>query len=216
MKTKPTKVIKKDARIINDLNKKQNQLINKFKEQKYHEYFSEAKQVMFKWQKINPKEERQDQHQLSLNNQNGLSDYTIIDIEYEVSTKSAFACTHIPDGKDKPKKPRFDIIAINKEGKLCVIELKKGVGALKNTSGLKEHWECYKHSIGKNTKSFKEEMQFLLQQKQELNLVDKKLMINESEPEFMFAYAYHGKYNKVGANIHCITIKNKSYKLLDL
>jgi len=230
MKTIPTRDIKKDLNKIEDLNKLRNQLLDKFKEHKYEQYFDTAKRVMDSWQAKNRKPEREDQHKLSLNNQYGLSDYAIIDLEYEVSSKSDFVCSHMPNGKIKAKKPRFDIIAVNKQGKLCIIELKKGIGALKNTSGLKEHWECYKHSIGKNTKAFKEEMQLLLKQKRDLELVDNKVIINESEPEFMFAYAYDNdsklsyeeqdaffqrEYDKIGEKIHCIKIKNKDYKLLD-
>ncbi|MCD8262712.1 MAG: hypothetical protein LUD15_15595 [Bacteroides sp.] len=118
---------------------------------------------MDKWFEVNPKPERFAQHILSVNNQYGKSDYTILDLEYQVSELSEFRCEY--PNKDKPKKPRFDIIAVDREGSLCVIELKKGERALSGVCGLKEHWECYKASIGRNTEPFVKEMKLVLKQK---------------------------------------------------
>jgi hypothetical protein len=183
---------------------------------------------MDKWLNINPKPERMEQHELSIENQYNKSDYTIIDLEYEVSILCDFACSYIPDKKEKPKKPRFDIIAINKEGKLYVIEFKKGIGALGNTSGLKEHWDCYQQSIGRNHQPFMIEMTKLLEQKQAFNLIDKRVKILNLIPEFMFAYSYDGKksigeqdkafqmhYKNVGANIQTLKLAKGTFKLLD-
>ncbi|HEY5509766.1 MAG TPA: hypothetical protein VIK10_01940 [Prolixibacteraceae bacterium] len=184
---------------------------------------------MDKWFKKNPKPERLEQHQLSIENQYNKSDYTIIDLEYEVSILCDFACSNISKGKDKFKKPRFDIIAINKQGKLCVIELKKGIGALGNTSGLKEHCDCYQQSIGRNHQPFMNEMKKLLKQKQDFELIDKQVEIINPIPEFLFAYSYDNKksieeqdkafqreYNKVGAKIQILKLDYGSSKLLDL
>lgn len=228
MKNISTKVIKKDVEVARNLKTNRDLLISKFKERDYKGYFTDAKEIMDKWLMKNPKPERMEQHKLSINNQYKQSDYTIIDLEYQVSTKSDFACTYIPKGKDKPKKPKFDIIAINKQGKLCVIELKKGTGALGNTSGLKEHWVCYQKSIGCNYQSFMNEMKILLEQKQAFNLIDKQVKIKYQIPEFMFAYAYDDKttikeqddkfqeeYNKIGESIHIIKLEKNSSNLFD-
>lgn len=184
---KPTKSISREMSEL--LTKKRNHLIQKFKVGNFKEYFDEAEVIMDKWVKKNPKPERIEQHQLSIENRFGKSDYTIIDLEYQVSTKSEFACTH-KGINGKLKKPRFDIIAVNKTGGLCVIELKKGSGALGGTSGLKEHLQCYEKSIGRNPKPFMTEMKKLLKQKQAFGLIDNKVKIIASEPEFMFAYSY--------------------------
>jgi hypothetical protein len=228
MKTIPKKYASQDAKIVAKLTSQKNELTSKFKDGKYEDYFVEAKEVMDKWLDINPKPERMEQHKLSIENQYNKSDYTIIDLEYQVSTKSDFVCTHIPKGKDKPKEPRFDIIAINKQGKLCVIEFKKGTGALGKTSGLKEHWNCYQTSIGRNHQPFMIEMAKLLEQKQTFNLVDKQVKITNPIPEFMFAYSYDDKksigeqdkafqleYKGVGANIQVIKLAEGEFKLLD-
>lgn len=228
MKNSPTKAIKKDPTAVMALKTQRDLLVSKFEKRDYLGYFAEAKVVMDKWFLINPKLERMEQHNLSVENQFKKSDYTIIDLEYQVSTESAFACTFSPRGKDKPKKPRFDIIAINKQGKLCVIELKKGVGALGNTSGLKEHWDCFRCSIGSNHSPFMKEMSNILEQKISLNLIDNQVRINYPVPEFVFAYVYDDKttveeqdrrfneeYNKIGESIPVIKLKGGSYKLLD-
>ncbi len=217
--------ILKDQASMDKLKEKRDSLIQKFKKGDYAAYFSEAKEVMDAWLNEYKKPERIEQHQLSLENRYGKSDYTIIDLEYEVSTKSAFACK-LKGANGKPKKPRFDIIAVDKEGKLCVIEFKKGSGALAGTSGLKEHYECYNHSIGLNHEPFMNEMKNLLKQKQSLNLIDKQVEIKSLAPEFMFAYAYASnhkereerlferEYKTLNAAVHVIKLKQGSVKLL--
>ena len=224
-KNNPTKDI--DRAMTEILTRKKKELIIKFKEGNYEAYFKEAKEVMKDWFEANPKEERKEQHRLSIENRYGNSDYTIIDLEYQVSIKSEFFCTFVPEGKSKPKNPRFDIIAVNKAGKLCVIELKKGTGALGNTYGLKEHYECYEHSIGRNHKPFMDEMQNLLRQKQCFGLIDKRLEILSDEPEFMFAYSYatydeeledrtfEKYYEKLQEKPHVIKLNKGSWALKD-
>ncbi len=227
-KNVPKKIILSNTKIVSDLISKRNVLIDKFKKRDYKGYFSDAKEIMDKWLKINPKPERMEQHQLSIENQYDKSDYTIIDLEYQVSTESDFACTFIPNDKDKPKNPRFDIIAVNRQGKLCVIELKKGIKVLKGTSGLIGHWDCYRHSIGRNHQPFMNEMENILKQKIAFNLIDNHLKIKYPMPEFMFAYSYDDKdsiekqdrifleeYKKIGSNIHVIKLKKGTYKLLN-
>ena len=204
------------------------ELIKKFKEGDFEGYLKDAKEVMKAKFDANPKEERKDQHFLSLNNKfNGGSDYTILDLEYQVSTKSDFSCTY-PAGAESFKKPRFDIIAVNKDGKLCIIELKKGTGALGNTSGLKEHYDCYLASVGRNPKSFLNEMKNLLDQKKEFGLIDHECEIKHEEIEFMFAYAFDKSdkqtqenkfldvYSTIGCDLKILWIEeNDKFMLLD-
>mgnify|MGYP003659325917 CR=1 FL=1 len=221
----PAKNISKEVKEI--LTRKRNELISKFKAGNFKEYFEEAKGVMKIWFKANPKPERKEQHQLSIENRYGKSDYTIIDLEYQVSTESKFYCTYVPPGKSEPKKPRFDIIAVNKVGTLCVIELKKGTGALGNTSGLKEHLDCYNLSIGRKPEPFMAEMKKLLKQKQDFGLIDKRVKILASKPEFMFAYSYatndkekedrtfENYYKELQKKPHVIKLKKDSWALKD-
>lgn len=224
----PKKNIEDDHQIISELNKKKEPLIKKFKAKDYEGYFEEAKKVMDKWMEKNPKPERMEQHNLSIENKFGKSDYTIIDLEYQVSIRSKFACEYKPKGNLENKKPRFDIIAISKQGKLCVIELKKGSGALENTSGLEEHWLCYEKSIGRDTEAFMNEMRKILEQKKDFGLIDKRLEIKSNIPEFMFAYSYDNKttikeqddkfnsvYSKINEPIQVIKLPKGTLRLLD-
>lgn len=228
MKNTPKKDLNPKDKVFTELTLQRDLLIAKFKEGKYKDYFKQAKTVMNKWLKINPKPERMEQHKLSIQNKYNKSDYTIIDLEYQVSTDSDFACTYIGKEKGEPKKPRFDIIAVNKQGKLCVIELKKGTRALTNTSGLKEHWDCYQNSIGQNHQPFMNEMENLLKQKQAFDLIDKQLKIKSPIPEFMFAYSYDNntskeyqdkvflkECNKIDSAIHVIKLPKGTLKLMD-
>jgi len=214
--------------IVQELRIERNLLTQKFKNGDYKGYFSNAKEVMDEWLIINPKPERMEQHQLSISNQYNKSDYTIIDLEYQVSTKSDFACEFKPEGKDIPKKPRFDIIAVNKLGEVCIIELKKGTGALKGTSGLQEHWDCYKESIGRNYEPFVSEIKNLLKQKQDFKLINTQLEIKEPVPKFIFAYSYDNKtsikkqnelfneqYKKIGVTINVIRLMESKLELTD-
>lgn len=228
MKKTPKKVIMADKSIVQGLRTKRNLLTQKFKTGDYEDYFATAKEIINNWLVVNPKPERMEQHQLSISNKYNRSDYTIIDVEYQVSVKSEFACKFIPCGKDIPKNPRFDIIAINKNGAICIIELKKGIRALKGTSGLKEHWDCYKESIGRNFGPFVSEIQNLLKQKQNFNLIDKQIEITSTKPEFIFAYSFDNKtsvenqnkvfneqYEKVGNKVKVIKLMEGTLELID-
>lgn len=217
--------IVKDKATMDVLKVKRDALIQKFKSGDYAGYFTEAKDVIDAWLSEYNKTELKEQHQLALENRYGKSDYTIIDLEYQVSAESAFACK-LTDAKGNAKKPRFDIIAVDTEGKLCVIEFKKGSGALTGVSGLQEHYESYKHSIGLNHEPFMDEMKTVLKQKQALNLIDKHVEILSPVPEFMFAYAhasnhierenrlFEREYKKLKATIPVIKLKAGSIKLI--
>lgn len=163
------------------------ELIKYFKNAQYHEYFNKAKNVMDRWSNERGKktEEKYTQQELALNNKYGMSDYTILDLEYQVSSESRFKSEY-----EKKPTPRFDIIAINKDGKVCVIELKKGVKALRGNSGLDDHYKSYQQSIGRKPQLFVEEMCQLLKQKKAFGLIDQRAKITEDEPEFIFAYAF--------------------------
>lgn len=106
-------------------------VINLFKDGKFREYLNEVRFAMSHYWDIEPKgvEEKKSQHEMSILNKFGKSDYTIIDLEYEVSKESNFKyCGKRRTVTNSIPTPRFDIIAVrNKDARLCVIELKKGV-----------------------------------------------------------------------------------------
>lgn len=171
-----------------------------FKAGKFQEYIEFVKKAMLNYWKIvleeKSVEEKKTQHQICLSNAYGHSDYTQLDVEYEVSTKSVFRYSGLRrTNKGGIPTPRFDIIAIrNSDHRLCIIELKKGTDALAGESGVQEHAESYHNTVGLNDdtqKAFLEEMQGVVTIKQSLHLLPKDVFIDQSlAPQYIFAYQY--------------------------
>ena len=131
-------------------------------------------------------DEKNAQQQISMNNR-GATDYTVVDLEYAVSTTSNFKY----NGDSTKKVPRFDIIAVDKSGQLYVIELKTGLKAIDGNSGIRAHIDCFKYSIERDSNNdFINEMDELLRQKQELKLIENNARIDTSkQPKFIFAFS---------------------------
>ncbi len=189
-----------------DIDNKEKEIINLFMHGKFKEYIKEVKTKMLNyWENVLKNkgvEEKKTQHQICLCNAFGKSDYTQLDVEYEVSRKSSFKYSgrrRTPTGKIPS--PRFDIIAVrNKDHRLCIIELKKGTGALSNKSGVQEHAESYHNTIGKDAKTrkaFLDEMQGILEIKKKLKILPDNIDIDKNlDPEFLFAYQYSSSDGK--------------------
>lgn len=163
------------------------------------------------------------QQQISVNNKFGKSDFTVIDLEYQISSALSNPLRYdgtspFPvkkrqeDGTYKivPKtQPRFDIIAIH-NGELYIIELKKGTNAIRHHAGIHDHIDSFIHTIGKNTETkqlFVDEMRALLKQKQVLGLVDKRVDIISNEIQFCIAYSYKNpkeKRNKEAESVRTV------------
>ena len=172
--------------------KEERDVLRKFvKEGEISEYFEQAKKCMeYWWEAMEDKRgihhnERDLQHKISRSNSNN-TPYIVLDLEYQVSTKSEFAY----DGKRDKKMPRFDIIAINSDtGRLCVMELKKDGGALEGKSGVECHIDSFEHTIGRDSnKLFIKEMQNLYKQKREMKLIESNVEISNVDPEFLFLF----------------------------
>ena len=146
-------------------------------------------------------EEKESQHQLSINNTyESLSEYMILDLEYGVSIKSKFSyCGKRRCGKKRNSipKPRFDIVTIRKkDGKICIMELKKGTKALRNISGLGEHAESFEHTVGfskEREECFVKEMRFVLEQMKTLCLINESVEIRSNEVEYLFVFQENDK-----------------------
>lgn len=153
------------------------------------------------------------QQEISINNKNHLTDFDVLDLEYQISSDMENPLRY--DGntpypvatinketrevnKHKKISPRFDIVAIS-NGKLYVIELKKGTSALRGPSGMHDHIDSFLHTIAKNEETkalFVEEMKNLLKQKKDFGLICKDLQIESDDVEFCFAYSYKQPTNK--------------------
>ena len=175
--------------------------------QDYKTFIDEMKRLMDKYwiwlynEKHRSLHEKDTQHALCISNTES-TDYTIIDLEFQVSTRKD--CTYHYEPSSLPrhpgiyvceKSPRFDIIAVrNSDRRLCVIELKNGLDALVGKSGIGDHADSFEGSIGKNPLAeltFTKEMEKVVSDKKRLKLLSDDFYINEKLPiEFIYAYAF--------------------------
>ena len=174
-----------------DYKNRRKEMLDILKERGMATYCKEMKRIMKEWEADLhtigiSHDEKNAQQQISMNNR-GATDYTVVDLEYAVSTTSNFKY----NGDSKKKVPRFDIIAVDKTGQLYVIELKTGLKAIDGNSGIRAHMDCFEHSIGRDSKNdFINEMNELLRQKQELKLIDKNVRIDKTKkPHFILAFS---------------------------
>jgi len=173
----------------------------------YKTFIDEMKKLMDKYwiwlynEKHRSLHEKDTQHALCISNTES-KDYTIIDLEFQVSTRKD--CTYHYEPSSLPrhpgiyvceKSPRFDIIAVrNRDRRLCVIELKNGLDALVGKSGIGDHADSFEGSIGKNPLAeltFTKEMEKVVSDKKRLKLLSDDFYIDEKLPiEFIYAYAF--------------------------
>lgn len=173
----------------------------------YKTFIDEMKKLMDKYwiwlynEKHRSLHEKDTQHALCISNTES-TDYTIIDLEFQVSTRKD--CTYHYEPSSLPrhpgiyvceKSPRFDIIAVrNSDHRLCVIELKNGLDALVGKSGIGDHADSFEGSIGKNPLAeltFTNEMKKVVSDKKRFKLLSDDFYIDEKLPiEFIYAYAF--------------------------
>ena len=173
----------------------------------YKTFIDEMKKLMDKYwiwlynEKHRSLHEKDTQHALCISNTES-TDYTIIDLEFQVSTRKD--CTYHYEPSSLPrhpgiyvceKSPRFDIIAVrNSDRRLCVIELKNGLDALVGKSGIGDHADSFEGSIGKNhlaELTFTKEMEKVVSDKKRLKLLSDDFYIDKKLPiEFIYAYAF--------------------------
>jgi len=164
----------------------------------YKTFIDEMKKLMDKYwiwlynEKHRSLHEKDTQHALCISNTES-TDYTIIDLEFQVSTRKD--CTYHYEPSSLPrhpgiyvceKSPRFDIIAVrNSDRRLCVIELKNGLDALVGKSGIGDHADSFEGSIGKNPLAeltFTKEMEKVVSDKKRLKLLSDDFYIDEKLP----------------------------------
>ena len=174
-----------------DYKNRRKEMLDLLKKRDMATYCKEMKRIMKEWEADLhtigiSHDEKYAQQQISMNNR-GATDYTVVDLEYAVSTTSNFKY----NGDSTKKVPRFDLIAVDKSGQLYVIELKTGLKAIDGNSGIRAHMDCFEHTIKRDSNNdFINEMDKLLEQKQKLNLIDKNVFIDKTrEPQFIFAFS---------------------------
>ena len=174
-----------------DYKNRRKEMLDLLKKRGMATYCKEMKRIMKEWEADLhtigiSHDEKNAQQQISMNNR-GATDYTVVDLEYAVSTTSNFKY----NGDSTKKVPRFDLIAVDKSGQLYVIELKTGLKAIDGNSGIRAHIDCFKYSIERDSNNdFINEMDELLKQKQELKLIENNARIDTSkQPKFIFAFS---------------------------
>lgn len=173
----------------------------------YKAFIADMKKLMdkyWKWlERVHNRilHEKDTQHALCISNTES-TDYTIIDLEFQVSTRKDCIYHYEPSSIPRhpgvdvyEKSPRFDIIAVrNSDHRLCVIELKNGLDALVGKSGIGGHADSFEGSIGKNPLAkltFTKEMKKVVSDKKHLELLSDEFYIDEKQPiEFIYAYAF--------------------------
>ena len=185
---------------------KRKELLESLKKSRdYKGFVSQMKTIMcnyWDWlEKVKKRslEEKNVQHELCISNTEE-SDYTIIDLEYQVSTEDSCPFKYQKSGtkyegrfvSENKTSPRFDIIAVrNSDHQLCVIELKKGIDAIYGLSGIGDHADSFEGSIERDPKAFLDEMKGIVENKKKMELLNKDFFISNSAPEFIFAYSYN-------------------------
>ncbi|MBD5185394.1 MAG: hypothetical protein HDS92_02170 [Bacteroidales bacterium] len=187
------------------------------------EYFDQAKEVMTEWFNDWDKAERNDQHTIAVNNrsfENG-NNLVVVDIEFAVSRNHSY--NHATNGKGETKSCRFDIVAVNRSGRIYVIELKqnKEADSDDNKANIKIHTQDFDNTVGRNdAQAFVDEIAFLVNAKKRIGVLDSSITINTSEKP-IFAVAYSGvdandfneKYRKKGLTVVELEGEKKLLKL---
>lgn len=171
------------------------------RERNYQDFVSKMKELMndywtwLKEEKGKSLKEKDVQHSLCINNTEQ-SEYTIIDVEFQVSTEAQYTYKKPirPKGRfvaSKKRSPRFDIIAVrNSDHRLCVIELKSGVNALYGKSGIGDHADSFEGTIGRMPRIFLEEIKGVVNDKKDFGLLSNNFELSDNNPEFVYAYSF--------------------------
>jgi hypothetical protein len=182
------------------------------KERNYYDFVSKMKELMndywtwLKEEKGKSLKEKDVQHSLCINNTEQ-SEYTIIDVEFQVSTEARYTYKKpiLPKGRfvaRKKRSPRFDIIAVrNSDHRLCVIELKSGINALYGKSGIGDHADSFEGTIGRMPRIFLEEIKGVVNDKKDLGLLSKNFELSDNDPEFIYAYSFKSEDKDIDGNL---------------
>ncbi len=186
------------------------------------EYFKQIKQSIDNWLNDNKQRAEFDtQQNIAKFNQDNISRYVILDMEY------AFEQNQI-EKKDREKRGVFDLLGIEREtNKIVFFEVKKGMGATKGKSGIDEHISDFENYLfGKNSDTFRlnliQDVKNIIDDKTELGIL---IGLNFSDsysqqaPELVFVFhpdndSQIQNFSKELGNRHKLIVVNDSnYKL---
>lgn len=192
-------------------------------------YFDETIKVVDKWLFYHPKNEFNCQQNIASHNQEKNDKYIILDMEYN------FAQNEIAAG-DRVKKAGFDLLGIErKSGKIVFFEVKKGLNALQNKSGIKAHIKDFEECLyGKHSQLFRKnlfsDVNNIIYDKKQLGLLNNfetNQPISCDDIELVFIYEpvgddieqyreiFNNEYGKSGSKrkYETIFVSNSNYKL---
>lgn len=182
--------------IVKEIKEEFEGLMAKARRNDFKSYFQIAKPLVCEWVNAKGKKERRDQHYIACSNRSFSenNDLVVIDIEFAVSTRKPYNETK--NDKEKPKGPRFDIIAVDRQGQLYSIELKNNLRADKEGApqNVEHHLKDFNDSISKavSESDFPQEMSEVVALKKKLGILGEDVFVDESQSP-KFAIAYSGK-----------------------
>lgn len=182
-------------KIFTEISKRAEELMKMAANGRFESYFEIAVGVVKEWVEKYERFERKKQHIIACSNRRftGHNDLVVIDIEFAVSTKKTYNKATSINGK--PKVPKMDVIAVDKNGQLYSIELKDNLQADRDGSAqdVKHHLSDFANSIGSTnpTNDFPVEMSEVVKSKQNIGLLDSAIFVNTSRIP-IFAVAYTG------------------------
>ncbi len=154
-------------------------------------YFTLIKKSIDNW--LNNKKKRAEfdtQQNIAKCNQDKTDRYTILDMEYAFEQ-------NLIEKKNREKRAVFDLLGIERDtNKIVFFEVKKGMGATKGKSGIKEHISDFEtYLFGKNSKFFRKnlikDIQNIIEDKTALGLL-KDLSFSDifetQNPELVFVF----------------------------
>lgn len=202
-------------KIIKEIKTREIELLDYFKSGRFREYIAVAKQAMDSWRKNNKRNERKDQHYISLSNRSFSSsnNIVVIDLEFKLSKKKS---QH--KYNNTGKNPTFDIIGIDEKGQLYIIELKENMEAdgPNKKANVEDHLSDFEKSIGDDIeRDFNLEIAQLIHVKNELGLLSlKDIKVKMDKPIFAISYSGDNEDEFYSAHPEILSVKVNNNKLL--
>jgi len=186
------------------------------------QYFKETLSIVDKWLEKHRKSEFETQQYIAFHNQEIKDKYIILDMEYN------FSQSGIEEGI-RVKQAGFDLLGIERlTGNIVFFEVKKGLGALPGTSGIKEHIVDFEECLyGRHKEIFRKnlitDIKNIVHDKKKLELLDNfelpaSFSLDDISLKFVFESDYSDKaaYLKIFEKEYQASKSNRHYETIYL